>query len=190
MKVDTYQKILIAASDCFSNKGFNATSIGDITKSAGISQGALYTHFKSKNDLIIAIVNDEMKTTLATYAQSYEGSALERIIQLVTNCIMKAGYPTEPRLWTEIIAQSARIPEINRCFVAADRAMRDAIKRILLDGVEHNEFQNIDAEEISIILFGLMDGLISRRAINPDFLIEKQLISFRDILTRLVNYRH
>lgn len=49
------QQILEAAHALFRKKGFHQTSVDDICKEAGLSVGALYTHFKNKRDIYLAI---------------------------------------------------------------------------------------------------------------------------------------
>ncbi|MDD3416599.1 MAG: TetR/AcrR family transcriptional regulator [Lachnospiraceae bacterium] len=51
------KKVLEVAIDEFASKGYSATSINDISKKSGISIGALYSYFASKEDLFLSIVN-------------------------------------------------------------------------------------------------------------------------------------
>lgn len=48
---ETRQEILDAAIKTFSERGVSATSLADIAKSAGVTRGAIYWHFKNKVDL-------------------------------------------------------------------------------------------------------------------------------------------
>lgn len=52
----TRQKIIDASAALFHRKGFTETSIKDITRAAGLTSGALYYHFDSKDQLAGAIV--------------------------------------------------------------------------------------------------------------------------------------
>ena len=47
----TKQKILIESANLFNTQGYKATSISDITKATGLTKGAIYRHFESKQDL-------------------------------------------------------------------------------------------------------------------------------------------
>ncbi|HHZ8190532.1 TPA: TetR/AcrR family transcriptional regulator [Pseudomonas aeruginosa] len=187
MELDTRRKIISAASACFSEKGFRGTSIGDIARRANVSQGATYTYFDGKDELIVAIVEEEMKAALAAYTEPYECSSLERICELAKTCVMKTGYPVNPSLWIEILAESARHESVNTCFLAADVAMRNALKGVIRDGIERGEFKGVDPEEASILLFAILDGLIARRATNPDFNIDQHLPSFSRTLCSFLN---
>jgi TetR/AcrR family acrAB operon transcriptional repressor len=48
------------AIDCFARYGYNGTSIDRIAKSAGLTKGAIYYHFKDKEDLIFAAVKNRV----------------------------------------------------------------------------------------------------------------------------------
>lgn len=51
----TKEKILSTAIDLFSNKGFHAVSVREITKIVGIKESSLYNHFKSKDEILRTI---------------------------------------------------------------------------------------------------------------------------------------
>lgn len=50
-------EILDAANELFSQKGFDGTSTNDILERVGIARGTLYYHFKSKEDIMDALIN-------------------------------------------------------------------------------------------------------------------------------------
>jgi len=50
-------QIITAAEDVFTKKGFAEARMDDIAEETGLSKGTLYNYFKSKDDLIIAILD-------------------------------------------------------------------------------------------------------------------------------------
>lgn len=62
--LDKKQLIIEAAIDLFSKQGFEQTSIQQITEQAGISKGAFYLSFKSKNELILSLIEYFIKLLL------------------------------------------------------------------------------------------------------------------------------
>lgn len=52
------RKVVEVAIDEFAAKGYSATSINDIARNAGVSIGAMYSYFASKEDLFLTIVNE------------------------------------------------------------------------------------------------------------------------------------
>jgi AcrR family transcriptional regulator len=61
---ETAHRILIQAMRIFLEKGYHGTSIDDITRAAGLTKGALYWHFKSKEDLLKRIIEEFEKRFL------------------------------------------------------------------------------------------------------------------------------
>lgn len=78
----TRQKILDAAIDLFSQVGYAATGLGEIIDRAGMTKGALYHHFDSKEALATAIIEQGTNLTRDAFRHVCESSspALENMI--------------------------------------------------------------------------------------------------------------
>jgi AcrR family transcriptional regulator len=50
----TRKRLLRAAADVFAERGYDGTRVADIAAAAGVSNGAMYAHFASKADLLVA----------------------------------------------------------------------------------------------------------------------------------------
>ena len=61
-KEEREQRILDAAADLFVHYGYDKTTVSDIAREAGVSKGAIYLHFKSKDDLFEGLLIREMMT--------------------------------------------------------------------------------------------------------------------------------
>jgi AcrR family transcriptional regulator len=61
------KKILLAAIESFSEKGYAATSTSEIAKKAGVAEGTIFRHYKTKKDLLMAIVAPTMAKFLAPF---------------------------------------------------------------------------------------------------------------------------
>ena len=55
------EKILNTATQLFIQKGSEKTSMQDIAQTAGISKGAIYHHFKSKNEIVLAVMSSRQE---------------------------------------------------------------------------------------------------------------------------------
>lgn len=74
---NTRKRILCSALDLFVKKGYAHTTFNDIASRLGFTKGAVYWHFKSKADLLAAILNealDYFKTKLSIYLEGREPS--------------------------------------------------------------------------------------------------------------------
>jgi AcrR family transcriptional regulator len=66
-------QILAAARRCFLRKGFQETSMAEILAEAGVSSGALYNYFSSKEEMIVAIAKDNIGEVISVLRESATG---------------------------------------------------------------------------------------------------------------------
>ncbi|RFB12022.1 TetR/AcrR family transcriptional regulator [Bacillus sp. HNG] len=87
-------EILDAADELFSQKGFDGTSTNDILKKVGIARGTLYYHFKSKEDVMNALI-DRYSVRLISVAQEVAADksipVVERMIRVVLSMNVSGG---------------------------------------------------------------------------------------------------
>ena len=108
-------EIIAAALIVFSEKGFAAARLDDIAARAGVSKGALYLYFETKQDLFRAVVRETIAPNLATVAAFVSQSPLPfgDLIRLVFARI--AEVMTEGRLGAVakmVIGESRNFPEL------------------------------------------------------------------------------
>ena len=74
-----------AAAAIFAERGVTNTAVSDIVKSAGVAQGTFYLYFDSKDDVVLAVVEqmvDRMVETIDSAALTADASAVERMLGL------------------------------------------------------------------------------------------------------------
>jgi AcrR family transcriptional regulator len=72
-------KIIEAAIDIFSEKGFAATSTSEIAKKAGVAEGTIFRHYKTKKDLLISIVTPFISKLIAPhFAKDFVKNVLDQ----------------------------------------------------------------------------------------------------------------
>ncbi len=54
---ETYERILSAALDLFVSRGFEGVSVDEIAEAAGVTKGAIYFHFATKDDVLLALLD-------------------------------------------------------------------------------------------------------------------------------------
>ncbi|MQA12070.1 MAG: TetR family transcriptional regulator [Pseudonocardiaceae bacterium] len=78
--------LLGSAVQCFSRKGFHATTTRDITAAIGLSPGALYVHFSSKEDVLFEIVRTGHERALqAIQSEPDDGNTRQYVRRLVAS---------------------------------------------------------------------------------------------------------
>jgi AcrR family transcriptional regulator len=80
----TRQKILEAAADVIYRVGFANATLGDITEAAGVTKGALYFHFVSKEDIAHALIDEQHRVSRegAAAILAVGGSPVELMMRL------------------------------------------------------------------------------------------------------------
>lgn len=81
-KENTRQLLLDVASREFRKDGIEAVGIAGLMKTAGLTNGAFYAHFNSKEDLVREVLDSTFETQLAAFEQAFEnGASLEDVIR-------------------------------------------------------------------------------------------------------------
>jgi AcrR family transcriptional regulator len=84
MKADSRSAIIAAALELFAKKGFSATTTEQIAKKARVSKGLIFVHFPTKQEILLAIINEEFDRLLPnSHSNTNAQSPKERFISLV-----------------------------------------------------------------------------------------------------------
>jgi TetR/AcrR family transcriptional repressor of uid operon len=164
------EQILDAAQRCFARDGFHNTTMAVICREAGISPGALYLYFKSKEELIEGICEREKSNFAKDLAAISEApdfiAALGRLAEAY--CLEE---PIEKvRMQVEINAEALRNPAVGRIVGEIDRFVLEGFQRLLTDAEAEGRIKPVaDAATVVQVMTMIGDGLFLRRALNPDF---------------------
>ncbi|MDR0268046.1 TetR/AcrR family transcriptional regulator [Paenibacillus sp.] len=80
-------EILDAADELFGQKGFDGTSTNDILEKVGIARGTLYHHFKSKEDIMDALI-ERYSVRLLGAAQEIAADKSVPVVERIINVVM------------------------------------------------------------------------------------------------------
>ncbi|MCX8557470.1 TetR/AcrR family transcriptional regulator [Mycolicibacterium mucogenicum] len=76
------ERILDAANEIASERGYEGTSIGLVSKKCGLPASSIYWHFKDKDDLLAAVIDRSFETWLRVWELPSDGELRERVIGL------------------------------------------------------------------------------------------------------------
>jgi TetR/AcrR family transcriptional regulator, cholesterol catabolism regulator len=78
-------KLLQTAAHLFRNKGFERTTVRDLASAVGIQSGSIFHHFKSKDEILRAVMEETIRynTALMRAALAEAGSVRERVLALI-----------------------------------------------------------------------------------------------------------
>jgi AcrR family transcriptional regulator len=104
--------ILAAARHCFVRDGFHQTSMQDLVREAGMSSGAVYRYFASKDAMIVAIAEENLDQIVAIVQESVQhgadlGAALATALEFVSARHAEDGFAAIALVvWSEALRDS------------------------------------------------------------------------------------
>jgi len=152
---ETKNRIYTSAIELMEKEGFENITIADISEKAGVSVGAFYHYFDSKNDILAEIFNraDEYFSTQVVNSLS-QVSIPEQIIEYFDHYAkfnIKSGVETTQQLFN---------PKI-KFFIKEGRPMLEILKGLILEGQKKNEIRgDVDAKELVRYLFVMARGIV------------------------------
>jgi AcrR family transcriptional regulator len=77
----TRRLLLDAAAAIFSRRGFDAASLDEVADAAGFTKGAVYSNFRSKTDLFMALIERRLAEQLVAASSALAGATLDEAIE-------------------------------------------------------------------------------------------------------------
>ncbi|MGB7573925.1 MAG: TetR/AcrR family transcriptional regulator [Thermodesulfobacteriota bacterium] len=171
---ETANRILNQAMRIFLEKGYHATSIDDITQAAGLTKGALYWHFKSKEDLLKKLIRKYEKGFLDNLIHAVtevKGRASDKFEKYVRFNSAFAYYNRElcvsfTTLAAELVGAHHGIePEIRRVY----RKYQNFLSKLILQGKKEKIFRKeINAVLAALIVIAFHDGILLQWSMNRE----------------------
>lgn len=175
---ETRIRILESAARVFAVKGMQKATLDEVAADAGVTKGAIYWHFKNKNDLFFSLLDHrfeqytgpvagDVESVLAQAGRDPASGLAQVFAQSLQRC---TGDPEWLYLYFDCIAQ-ARDPEVRARFTAIYErgwALSEALTETLQEkGLVTN---GTDPRVLAIFWGALFDGLTMAWFINPDAL--------------------
>jgi TetR/AcrR family fatty acid metabolism transcriptional regulator len=171
-------QILEAATKVFTKQGFANARMDDIVVESGLSKGALYWYFDSKDAIIVAILDRifDYETGNIRELLQHEDSAKRKLEIFVETTIkdlekMKLLMPIFFDFWS----LSVRKKTIKRAIKGYYQNYFDMIEPIIEQGIEQGEFRLVDVKETAVSIGAIYEGTILLYVYFSDTIdIEKQ----------------
>jgi TetR/AcrR family transcriptional regulator, repressor for uid operon len=182
------EHILDAAEFCFARSGFHRSTMQDICKEAGVSPGALYGHFASKEALIAGIAERDRSKLASELAElATAPDLLAALSRLGEHYTME-----EPRhkrlLCIEIGCESTRNDEVREIFQSVDRFAHESFRDLFAKAkAEGKVAPQVDTDMLAQMIAIIGDGLFWRRAVDPEFDANAVMPSVMALVSTLMN---
>jgi AcrR family transcriptional regulator len=182
------QQIIDAAYRCFARKGFHQTTMREIYAEAGLSPGAIYHYFDSKDDIIEASFIFDHERSLPVLEQAIDDPdplvAIERLIDFFYAGLQSAADLGANRVniqgWGEALVNPRLLVPLQDSIYA----FRDRLGRLILRGQKARKINpEIDPEAAGEVILSTYLGLYLQKALVPEVDVSR----YKDVVTALLH---
>ena len=174
----TRRHLLAAARRVLAERGYAKATIDDVSREAGCSKGAYYFHFASKEEILLALVDDwvrdrSQRLTKVANGKGAAGAALNDTLEALL--VPDGGTGWEPRLLLELWTQGQRNREVGRRLAEAQRRWRELLVQAFRRVQEAGTLPaGVTPESAAAVALALHGGLVIAAPL-PDSLTRESL---------------
>ncbi|MDQ1354842.1 MAG: TetR/AcrR family transcriptional regulator, acrAB operon repressor [Acidobacteriota bacterium] len=144
----TRQMVLDAALKVFSRKGFSQATLEEVAREAGLTRGAIYWHFKNKNEMfgaVLEVLYERSRERVIKVLQSGQ-SPLLKIRQLIGEFLRIISNEDEFRIIEEFhmleFQKTKEVKELCKQHQEKMTQMRAEIQALIIEGIASGDFDN------------------------------------------------
>lgn len=172
------EQILDAAETVFGQRGFNEARMDDIVAEAGLSKGALYWYYKSKDAIILALLDRvfgrEFRRAEQLLSEPLPASQkLSEFMQAVMDDIARMRHLLP--IGYEFVALAARRKAVREAIGGYYQQYQQLLSELFRQGIESGEFRPVDPEYASMLVIAQAEGLALMWFVAPDWIDLKDL---------------
>lgn len=181
------EQILDASRRCFAQDGFHQTTMQDICDEAGLSPGAVYRYFDSKEAIIEACAElcQERVTVIAHDAMSKNDplSALDELSDHLLELDLPEGRE-DTRINIQIWAEAMRSPRVMNAFRRMGHGTFQVALTDMISGAQRSGAftKSLRPEAVAQALLSLWHGLQLQKGIDPDLNVEDYLAVVKSLI--------
>jgi AcrR family transcriptional regulator len=166
---ETRARILEAAVKQFSISGYSAASVDSICEQAGVSKGAFYHHFKTKQDVFLALLDG----WLQTFDQAIEASKdrpVPETFQMMTEYfpyIFESASDNLP-MFLEFLLQASRDEKVWNASIAPYRRYHKHFAALIKKGIAEGSFVDVNPDLAARLIVSAAMGLLLQSLLDPE----------------------
>jgi AcrR family transcriptional regulator len=171
------QQILDAALTCFSKNGFHQTGMADIVRQSGLSHGAVYLYFQSKDDLIEALAVDRHRQEAMRNAAAQHGGdpigALRALVRAYAAALIDPGGEKMRRVGVNGWAEALRNPRVRKGVIEGIEIPRTIVAGLIERSQRDGQLaRNLSADAIARTLVATFQGFVLQAVWNQPLDVE------------------
>ena len=182
------EHILDAALTCFARGGFHATTMQEICREAGVSPGALYVYFDSKEALIAGLCERDRAEFAERFAQLSAAPDFLAALAAIGEHYFVDESPEKQRFVVEMGVEATRNPRISEIFMSVDKYCSDSFEALFQRLKDEGRIApKVDVPTLAKVFSVIGDGMFWRRAIDPNADMRDVLPTVIEMIGSLLN---
>jgi AcrR family transcriptional regulator len=174
------ESIMDCAFELFSKGCYNGVSLSEIAEKAGIKKPSIYAHFASKEELFLAILDNELEkiySIINVELNKVEGFSAELALYKLLKRFVEYNFnnPMSRGLWRCIFytPHLSLYGQINARTRTLDEKMRSIQLKIMKQGIDRGEIKEQDVDYLIYSYSCLIKGNFAMVLRDPDYSLEK-----------------
>jgi AcrR family transcriptional regulator len=163
------QALIDAAWRCAAVQGFRDLTVDDVCAEAGVSKGAFYGYFDQKQDLLLALLEDDAAALDRELERITSGSpsGVERVRAFAQAMLARGEDPARVQVRTDLWADLLTEEAVRAQLAEVTQRRRELVRSWIEEAVASGELVEIPTNALASILLALADGLMLHRALDP-----------------------
>ncbi len=158
-------QILAAAMTCFARQGYHSTSMDDVVKESGLSVGAIYSYFSSKEELFLALADARAEQSLAYMNDLFRSPRpmADKCREAVDYFFQHLSEDFTPlaRMGVEFLSEAAKSDRLKEHQMRRFESVRQFYCWLLRDLQQHGQIrQDADVEATAELMMALNEGIL------------------------------
>jgi len=160
--------LIDAAWRCVARGGYRSLTVDDVCTEAGLSKGAFYTYFDQKQDLLLALLDDDAAGLSELVADAAtQPSGVEQIRRFVAALVDRGSDAAAVQLRADLWAEIPSEESVRLRFLEAMQQRRIRLAGLITAAVAADELVEVPANALAAVFLALGDGLMLHRALDP-----------------------
>ncbi|OGO62316.1 MAG: hypothetical protein A2032_07250 [Chloroflexi bacterium RBG_19FT_COMBO_49_13] len=167
---ETHHKIIEAATQLFSKTGYDATGVAEICQAAGVSKGAFYHHFPTKQAVFMELLTNYLNGIESGFnLMRQETHNVPKVILQMAEIVGSLFQTADIHLpiFLEFWTQANHDPQVWQASIAPYRRYQSYFAEMIQEGIDEGSLEPVDAELASRVLVSLAIGMLMQSLFDP-----------------------
>lgn len=166
------RQLITATIKCISKRGIGATTLSDVASEAGMSQGIINLHFKSKDNLLnetLRFVAEEYKQQFYKTLEKSGPAAADKLLALMAMDLKPSVCDRQKlAVWFAFWGEVKAMPTYRKICIAYDEAYDEVVRKLCIQIINEGGYQDVEPETVTEALSSLTNGLWLSCLIAPE----------------------